>query len=109
MSKLEYTLNKGEDACSVRKFLSLLVTNDHLKEMIVTNFKKLESVLAGAECELTRQLKVNYDLFEVSDVWCFSLSQRTFVHNPITEIGKEIPRAFVPYSHDKEPDAKYFK
>ena len=122
MSKLEYALHKGEvfkknqaskftyeHACSVRKFLSLLATNDHLKEMIVTNFKKLESVLADAECELTSQLEVNYDLIEVSDGWCFSLSRRTFVHNPLTEVGKESPRAFVPYSHDKEPDAKHFK
>ena len=98
-----------EHASSIKKFLSVLANNDQLKEIIITNFNKLESILADPECEFTKQLRINYDLIEVSNGWCFSLSQRTFVQNPIQEIGKESPRAFVQYSHTKEPEAKYFK
>ena len=122
MSKLGYTLHKGEvfkknssakftfeHSCTVKKFLSVLASNEHLKDRIVTHFSKLESVLADPECEFTRQLKINYDLIEVCDGWCFSNSRREFVQNPIREIGKESPRAFVEYQHTKTPDPKYFQ
>ena len=122
MSKLGYALHKGEvfkknssakftfeHACTVKKFLSVLASNDHLKDRIVAHFSKLESVLADPECEFTSQLKINYDLIEVSEGWCFSSSRREFVQNPIREIGKESPRAFVEYQHTKTPDPKYFR
>ena len=122
MTKLDYALYKGEvfkknpasmftfeHACSIRKFLSLLANNDHLKDLIVNNFSKVENFLADPECEFSRQLKVNYDLIEVSGGWCFSISERKFIQNGIKEVGKESPRAFVQYLHDKEPDAKFFK
>ena len=122
MAKLGYALHKGdvfkkneasmytfEHACSIKKFLSVLANNDQLKEIIITNFNKLESILADPGREFTQQLRINYDLIEVLDGWCFSLSQRRFVQNPIKEIGKECPGAFVQYSHTKEPEAKYFQ
>ena len=122
MAKLGYALHKGdvfkkneasmytfEHACSIKKFLSVLANNDQLKEIIITNFNKLESILADPECEFTKQLRINYDLIEVLNGWCFSLSQRRFVQNPIKEIGKECPRAFVQYPHTKEPEAKNFQ
>jgi len=122
MSKLGYALHRGEvfkknsaakftfeHACTVKKFLSVLASNDQLKDRIVTHFSKLESVLADPECEFTSQLKINYDLIEVSDGWFFSASKREFVQNAIREVGKESPRAFVEYDHTKTPDAKYFK
>ena len=122
MAKLGYALHKGdvfkkneaskytfEHACSIKKFLSVLANNDQLKEIIITNFNKLESILTDPECEFTKQLRINYDLIEVLNGWCFSLSQRRFVQNPIKEIGKECPRAFVQYPHTKEPEAKYFQ
>ena len=122
MTKLGYALHKGEvfkrngesmytyeHACSIKKFISLLANNEKLKEIIIPNFNKLESILADPECELTNQLKINYDLIEVSNSWCFSLSRRAFVQNPIKEIGVESPRAFLHYAHAKEPEAKYFQ
>ena len=98
-----------EHACSIKKFISLLANNEKLKEIIIPNFNKLESILADPECELTNQLKINYDLIEVSNSWCFSLSRRAFVQNPIKEIVVESPRAFLHYAHAKEPEAKYFQ
>ena len=114
MAKLRYALHKGdvfkekrsfEHACSIKKFLSVLANNDQLKEIIITNFNKLESILVDPEYEFTKQLRINYDLIEVLNGWCFSLSQRRFVPNPINEIGKECPRSFVQYHHSKEPEA----
>ena len=62
MSKLGYALHRGEVfkknsaakftfelARTVKKFLSVLASNDHLKDRIVTHFSKLESVLADPE------------------------------------------------------------
>ena len=83
--------------------------NDHLKDRIVTHFSRLESVLADPECEFTSQLRINYDLTEVSDGWFFSASKREFVQNAIRDVGKESPRVFVEYDHTKTPDVKYFK
>ena len=45
----------------------------------------------------------------MSNSWCFSLSQRSFVQNQIKDIGVESPRAFLHYAHTKEPEAKYFQ
>jgi len=98
-----------EHACTVKKFLSVLARNEHLKDRIVTHFSKLESVLADPECEFTNQLRINYDLIEVSDGWFFSASKRKFVESAIQDVGKESPRAFVEYDHAKTPDAKNFK
>ena len=80
MSKLGYALQRGEvfkknlpakytfeHPCTVIKFLSVLARNDHLKDRIVTHFSKLGSGLADSECEITSQLRINYDLIEVSD------------------------------------------
>lgn len=122
MTKLGYALHKGEvfkrneesmytyeHACSIKKFISLLANNDILKEIIIPNFNKLESILADPECEFTNQLKINYDLIEVSNSWCFSISRRAFVQNPVKEIGVARPRAFLHYAHIKESEAKYFQ
>ena len=122
MSKLGYALHRGEvfkknsavkftfeHACTVKKFLSVLARNEHLKDRIVTHFSKLESVLVDTECEFTSQLRINYDLIEVSDGWFFCASKRKFVQSAIQDVGKKSPRAFVEYDHAKKPDAKYFK
>lgn len=85
------------------------MTNLHFKDMIATHFSKLETILADPECKFTGQLRINFDLIKVSDGWCWSTSKREFVQNPIKEIGKESPRTFVHYHHNKSPNAKYFK
>ena len=98
-----------EHTCTVKTFLSVLANNDHFKDMIINHFSMLEPVLTDPECEFTRQLRINSDLIEVSDGWCFSISSRGFVRNPIEEFGRKSPRAFVEYQHTKKPDAKFFK
>ena len=108
MGKLGYALYSGEvfkkaksskytyhHCCSVKKFLSLLASNDHFKDTIIKNLNKLVEILGDKDCEFMKQLCINYDLTEVNGGWCFSISQRKFVFHPIkeTDIGKESPRA----------------
>ena len=124
MEKRGYSLYKGEvykkvqsskytfkHCCTVKKFLSLLCTNECFKETIVKHLNKLDSLLSDRECELGKQLKINYDLIEVLDGWCFSISKRELVENAIShsDIGRESPRAFVAYRRDKSPNVTFFK
>ena len=105
-------MNTFEHACSIKKFLSVLTNNNQSKEFITTNFNKLECILTNPECKFTNQLRINQNLIEVLDGWWLSLSQKTFVltvKNPIKEIGKECPRAFVQYFHAKGPEAKHLQ
>ena len=108
MKKLGYALYRGEvfkkvgpskytfqHCCTVRKLLSLLGNSEHFKETIIKHLNKLDSILGDPESEFPRQLKINYDLIEVSDGFCFSISERRFVENAIrdSEVGRETPRA----------------
>ena len=124
MIKLGYALYSGEvfkkvknskytyqHCCSVKKFLSLLGSNDNFKDSIIKHLNKLVEILGDKECEFMKQLRINYDLIEVNGGWCFSISQRKFVLHPIkdTDIGKESPRAHIEYEHTKVPDPGYFQ
>lgn len=124
MAKLGYALHGGEvfkkvassqytyqHCCSVKKFLSLLGSNDEFKDTIIKHLHKLVEILGDKECEFTKELRINYDLIEVKEGWCFSISQRKFVLHPIghNDIGKESPRAFIDYEHTKVPNPGYFK
>lgn len=124
MKKLGYALYRGEvykkvgsskytfeHCCTVKKFLSLLGNSEHFKETIIKHLNKLDSILGDPESEFPRQLKINYDLIEVSDGFCFSISERRFVENAIrdSDVGRETPRAYVEYEHDKVPEPRYFR
>lgn len=124
MGKLGYALYSGEvfkkvkkskytyqHCCSVKKFLSLLGSNDKFKDTIIKHLNKLVEILGDRECEFMKQLRINYDLIEVNGGWCFSISQRKFVLHPVkdADIGKESPRAYIEYDHNKAPDPGYFK
>ena len=52
-------------------------------------------MLADPECKLTRPIRINCDLIEVSNGWCFSISMRQFEVNPVKEC--ETPRGFIEY------------
>ena len=124
MGKLGYALYSGEvfkkvkkskytyqHCCSVKKFLSLLGSNDKFKDTIIKHLNKLVEILGDRECEFMKQLRINYDLIEVNGGWCFSISQRKFVLHPVkdADVGKESPRAYIEYDHNKTPDPGYFK
>lgn len=124
MEKLGYSLYKGEvykkvqsskytfsHCCTVKRFLSVLGTNESYKETIVKHLHKLDSLLSDSESEFGKQMQIDFDLIEVSDGWCFSLSRREFVENAIchTDVGRTSPRAFVEYRRDKLPDVTFFQ
>ena len=58
-------------------------------------------ILGDRECEFVRQLRIQYDLIEVTGGWCFSISQRKFVFEPMkdADIGKESPRVYFDYTN----------
>ena len=124
MGKLGYALYSGEvfkkvknskytyqHCCSVKKFLSLLGSNDKFKDTIIKHLNKLVEILGDRECEFMKQMRINYDLIEVNGGWCFSIIQRKFVLHPVkdADIGKESLRAYIEYDHNKTPDPGYFK
>ena len=87
MGKLGYALYSGEvfkkvkkskytyqHCCSVKKFLSLLGSNDKFKDTIIKHLNKLVEILGDRECEFMKQLRINYDLIEVNGGWCFSIN-----------------------------------
>lgn len=89
MKKLGYALYRGEvykkvasskytfqHCCNVEKFLSLLGNSEYFRETIIKQMKKLDSILGDPESEIADQLRINYDLIEVSGGWCFSVSKR---------------------------------
>ena len=64
------------------------------------------------ECELIPQIRSNWDLIEVKDGYCFSISKRDFIECPIEtrDVGKISPRAYAPYYNCKEePVPLYFQ
>ena len=123
MERLHYAIYRGDvfrkvptaiytyqHCCSVKKFLSILASNPSLKEAIIKHMAKLESLLADPDNELVKQLKINFDLIEVNDGWCFSLKQRKFVkYRQEDEAELLSPRAFVPYDRFKTPEPGFFK
>jgi len=72
MGKLGYALYSGEvfkkvksskytyhHCCSVKKFLSLLASNDQFKDTIIKNLNKLVEILGDKDCEFMKQLRIN--------------------------------------------------
>ena len=55
-----------QHCCSVKKFLSLLGSNDKFKDTIIKHLNKLVEMLGDRECEFVRQLRIQYDLIEVT-------------------------------------------
>ncbi len=120
MHKLDYALFEGEiyrknelatysylPVCSVKAFLFELASNPKLRDGIITNLYKLEKIMTEESCSLVKHLKIDYNLIEILNGWCFYIIDRIFV-----KPGKSlelIPRAFVEYDIDTVPQPGYFK
>ena len=98
MGKLGYALYRGyvfkqmntskytyQHCRSVKKTLSLLGSNDRFKDTIIKHLNKLIEILGNKECEFMKQLSINFHLIEVCGGWCFSISQRKYLLNPIED------------------------
>ena len=81
------------------------------KDKIIEHVNKFIEILGDKECEFMKQLSVNFYLLEVRGGWCFSISQKKIILNPIEEknIGKESPRTYITYDHTKSQDPGHLK
>ena len=97
--------------CEMEVFINSLAANETFKDRLLKDMRKVSEILSNPHCEVIRPLCVDYNLIEVNDGQCWSIKDRRFVDNAITDkdIGHITPRAFSPYDPTKEPDPKYFK
>ena len=95
----------------VSSYLNKLLANEALNNDLLRHFQSVEKILSHPACEMIKQIEFDLDLIEVSNGFCFSISQRKFVENPIppSKVGKLSPRAFVPYDCSTPPQPRYFK
>ena len=95
----------------VSSYLNKLLANAALNNDLLRHFQPVEKILSHPACKMIKQIEFDLDLIEVSNGFCFSISQRKFVENPIppSKVGKISPQAFVPYDCSTPPQPKYFK
>ena len=106
--KAELTYVKLMDVSS---YLHKLLANDAITKDLLKHFKNIENILSHPACEMIQQLRFDYNLIEVSNGFCFNISQRAFLSHAIneSEIGKLSPRAYVPYDCSSSPRPGYFR
>ena len=97
--------------CEARAFVNTLATNEFFKSRLLREMKRVIDLLSDPFCELFSPLIINYDLIEVKDGHCWSISRRDFVEDAIEEqqVGKISPRAFCSFDSARNPDPKYFR
>ena len=109
MRRLEYALYRGtvykkcEGAtytysykCDVKAFVNSLAANESFKARLLRDMKKVIDILADPDCEVIRPIVVDYNLIEVNEGKCWSVSERRFLNNaiPAEKMGLVTPRAF---------------
>ncbi|CAH3146160.1 unnamed protein product [Porites lobata] len=94
-----------------RAFVNTLATNEFFKARLLREMKRVIDQLSDPFCELFSPLIINYDLTEVKDGRCWSISRRDFVEDAIEEqqVGKISPREFCSFDSARDPDPKYFR
>ena len=94
-----------------RAFVNTLTTNEFFKSRLPREMKRVIDLLSDPFCELSSLFIINYDLTEVKDGRCWSISWRDFVEDAIEEqqVGKISPRAFCSFDSARDPDPKYFR
>ena len=92
-------------------YLNKLLMNQAVRGMVLKHFASLLRILSHPACEIIRQIDFDTNLIEVSNGYCFKISTKSFVHQPIPleQRGSLSPRSFVPYDCRKEPEPGYFK
>lgn len=95
----------------VTAYLNKLLANNAISEHLIRHFHTIDNILSHPACEIIEQIRFDCNLIEVSDGVCFSITDRDFVTNVITQsqIGKLSPRAYVPYDSSTEPRPGYFR
>ena len=65
--------------CDVNTFIGTLEGNDCFRTRLIKYGDKVREKLKNPKSQLIRQLEVNYDLIEICDGWCLSMSKREFL------------------------------
>ena len=97
---------------NVESYVNKMMVSDVVGEDLVKLCRKIIEIMSHHECELIPQIRFDWDLIELKDGYCFSISKRDFIECPIEtrDIGKISPRAYAPYYNCKEePVHLYFK
>ena len=96
--------------CDVKSFVNSLAANELFKARLL-KMKKVIDLLADPDCEVIRPIIVDYNLIEVNDGYCWSVSERWFLRNaiPADKVSLVTPRAFSQYDPLKVPQPKYFR
>ena len=91
--------------------MNSLAANESFKTRLLRDMKKVIDILADPDCEVIRPIIVDYNLIEVNEEKCWSVSERRFLNNaiPAEEMGLVTPRAFSRYDPSKVPQPKYFQ
>ena len=124
MNDLDYRLHDGEvyrkvpqakftflRSSSVNDFVHALLSNPKMATVIAPQISSVISILCNSDCQIIRQIELDYNLIEVKPQGCcFNIELKKFVHNPLLElsVGKLSPRAYVSYTYEesKKPDPK---
>ena len=82
----------------VESYINKLMISDIIWEETVKFAKRIILIMCHPECEVIKQIKFNWDLIEVKDGKCCSISNRDVIKYPIDlkDIGIISPRAFAP-------------
>ena len=76
--------------------MNSLAANESFKARLLREMKKVIDLLADPDCEEIRPIIVDYNLIEVNDGYCRSVSERRFLKNaiPADKVSLVTPRAF---------------
>ena len=76
--------------------MNSLAANESFKARLLRDMKKVIDILADPDCEVIRPIVVDYNLIEVNEGKCWSVSERRFLNNaiPAEKMGLVTPRAF---------------
>ena len=73
-------------------YLHKMMANDKLREDLVKHGDRIATLLKHPACQLIKQIEFDFDLIEVMLPCgtCFRISERKFVHEPISDddVGK---------------------
>ena len=89
---------------NVESYVNKMMVRDVVGEDLVKFCRKIIEIMSHQECELIPQIRFNWDLIEVKDGYCFSISKRDFIECSIEtrDIVKISPRVHAPYYNCKE-------
>ena len=97
--KCEVAIYSYSYKCGVKAIVNSLAANESVKARLLKETKKVIDLLADPDYEVIRPIVVDYNLIEVNDGYCWSVSERRLLRNaiPVDKVSIVTPRAFSQY------------